>query len=859
MPKFKSNPGLHHIGRLFGNTQTERSVIPSSQSSHSLHFGHKSHRIANPLGWFALFALLMSACSGDDSSANSDLCGNGLLDDGEICDAEILNNKASCPKGTYLPSQASLSCNADCSLNTDVCLPIESPNCGNGALDKGEVCDADILSKDAVCPKGTHLPLNAALSCNADCTLNTDACVPNESEKLCGNGSLDEGEICDGKFISDDAACPEGMQLPPDAALSCNADCTVNSSACVPNGSENLCGNGSLDEGEICDGTLIHETASCPKTMYLPKDKSLVCRADCTLDTSVCLPDDVPDPGLPIGSIVHETLTSIPIHRTPQYHYPDDKLKKDHEGEPAQIVGYLETGKTINLLGIVGEHSYLGGSYRIKFEGGEHYIHSDNIKLENNIPVPVIEYSSASTPNYYQNDTKWSDTKYRTSTIGEYGGGPTSLANALSILKDDNTITPPVVAQKLDLYQNTSTGKGTDRNAVCPMIMAEYELKCAMKDTSGGMNADTANITRTETKQAMEDAFKKGWYVIALESGDYWSTGDQQHFLTVYGYDKENDMLYVDDPVNIHYMQEGMEEFLNHTHMIYIIENTKVDAPKGTVTKDTQYRRSPQNKFTLSCGYANDLLHKEHNSGLTHSTSEPAQIAGTIPKGKEVKILGKVRKTSMTPEWYQISYDNDKYFILAGDVETNGAEIKVLPYFSGATINYCQGDPQWASQKYGKGNMASDGCGPSSVADALATLKNDKDITPLTIAKKFKSSGAENTNGGGTNGNLMCNIFPYKEILCNFKGINSKLRPLTETRIAYKKEFSDILAKGGYIVAYQTTGYWTNAGHYILVYGFDGEYIYADDPMHRKYRQKFNDTDSDDFFKKCGAVIYLTP
>ena len=79
-----------------------------------------------------------------------------------------------------------------CSLDAVV-----DPECGNGVLDDDEICDAEILSYEASCPAGMHLPQGESLSCNADCSLNTNACVPDESPKTCGNGVLDDGEICD--------------------------------------------------------------------------------------------------------------------------------------------------------------------------------------------------------------------------------------------------------------------------------------------------------------------------------------------------------------------------------------------------------------------------------------------------------------------------------------------------------------------------------------------------------------------------------------------------------------------------------------------------------------------------------------
>ncbi|MBQ9817806.1 MAG: C39 family peptidase [Proteobacteria bacterium] len=762
-----------------------------------------------------------SACVPDEAPI---LCGNGVLDDGEICDADKMSYGASCPEGERLPPDAALSCNADCTLNTDACVQAVAESlCGNGVLDDGEICDAEKLSYDASCPAGTLLPSGMRLSCNANCTLNTAACVTTQIPEKCGNNALDDGEICDGKILSDAAVCPKGMQLPSDASLSCNADCTLNTAACVTAQIPEKCGNNALDEGESCDGSLIQKTAACPKNTALPEGKSLACNANCTLDTSACEP--------PKGKVVHATLKEIPIHRTPQYHYPNDTLKNDHKGEPKQIVGNLKTGEIVDLLGVMGENSYLGSYYRIQFSDGEYYIHSSNIERVNNIPVPVIDYSSASTPNYYQNDKSLGNTPYRTSTIGEHGGGPTSLANALAILKEDKSITPAVVAKKLDLYQYKDN-IGTDKGIICPMIMSEYQLNCVKKDTSGGMNAGKTDKTRTETKQAMENAFKRGGYIIALEGGDYWSPEDKYHFLTVYGYDKDKDTLYVDDPLNLHYMQTGMEEFLNHLHTIYIIENTKVERPRAK-KDNTPYRRSPQNKFANT-----KILNEDHDFGLTGI--EPSQIAGYLKKDEPITILGRVKKSSKTPEWYQIYHNNQKYYILASDVETNGVAINDLTYFSGATINYYQADAQWKNAPYSctNCNMDNSGSAPTCWADAITALLN-LDIKPNEVAEKFKIVGAAEAEGG-TNIDSACDASQ------KYYNISCEIKPNSIDTV------KDTIKNGGYVIAIQTGKYWTNDGQYVLIYGYDDEDFFVDDPMSRRYHQNAND-----FMTTCGDMALI--
>ncbi|MBQ9818523.1 MAG: family 43 glycosylhydrolase [Proteobacteria bacterium] len=203
-------------------------------------------------------------------------CGNGQLDEGEICDGDQLSPESACPSGTSLLEGQSLSCRADCTLNTSNC---HEP-CGNGQIDEGEICDGELLSSEAACPSGTSLLKGQTLGCNADCTLNTTNC-----HEPCGNGQIDEGEICDGDLLSLKAACPSGTSLLKGQTLGCNADCTLNTTNC-----HESCGNGQLDEGEICDGELLSLEAACPSETSLLDGQSLSCHKDCTLDTTNCEP-----------------------------------------------------------------------------------------------------------------------------------------------------------------------------------------------------------------------------------------------------------------------------------------------------------------------------------------------------------------------------------------------------------------------------------------------------------------------------------------------------------------------------------------------------------------------------------------
>lgn len=151
------------------------------------------------------------------------LCGNGVIDSGEMCDGASLGD-GYCLQGgpiTCLPSCAGWNYNA--------CY-----HCQNGVREGLEDCDgADI--GDATCPAGST---GGSPVCKSSCTLDYGPCIQ------CGDGNLDPGEYCDdGNTDAHDGCsptcqseCGDGILEPPlemcdDGANAngdgCNAFCEI--------------------------------------------------------------------------------------------------------------------------------------------------------------------------------------------------------------------------------------------------------------------------------------------------------------------------------------------------------------------------------------------------------------------------------------------------------------------------------------------------------------------------------------------------------------------------------------------------------------------------------------------------------
>ena len=204
--------------------------------------------------------LMSMGCSDDASEGLTTTCGDGTLNNDEICDGEAFAKGVQvCPEGMVLKENAVFACTSTCGLDFskacevptcngdgsdggsdgEGCTECAKAECGNDVLDGGEICDGVQIREDAkVCPEGMRLLDNAVWECTDSCLLDlTQACAPT----TCGDGVLDAGETCeidaDGKMVLNDApVCAEGYKLLENRNLLKCSECTLNSdNACFAN------------------------------------------------------------------------------------------------------------------------------------------------------------------------------------------------------------------------------------------------------------------------------------------------------------------------------------------------------------------------------------------------------------------------------------------------------------------------------------------------------------------------------------------------------------------------------------------------------------------------------------------------
>jgi hypothetical protein len=103
----------------------------------------------------------------------------------------------------------------------------------------------------------------------------------------CGNGVIDDGEVCDGADLGG-ATCQATVGA--GGTLACTSSCTLDTTGCTLGG----CGDGVIDDGEVCDGADIGGR-TCESIGYSAGD--IACTADCTFDVAGCCTDTCPADG----------------------------------------------------------------------------------------------------------------------------------------------------------------------------------------------------------------------------------------------------------------------------------------------------------------------------------------------------------------------------------------------------------------------------------------------------------------------------------------------------------------------------------------------------------------------------------
>ena len=224
------------------------------------------------------------------------VCGDGLKTGGEACDKGD-KTPIACIAFDYTKNWkagGAAKCADDCeSIEQGTCEEVETEAvCGDGIWSvPSEACDKAAKTPCLLFDPSKKWKDGGVAHCSDDCkTLSIGTCV--EAEAECGDGYKNGAEVCDTVGDTSTKACSDldSTKMWQDGSVAtCKDDCSGYSmDTCV----EELCGNGSKDEGEVCDpndegtadepGSATQTCQEFDSTKNWQAGGSATCKADCS-------------------------------------------------------------------------------------------------------------------------------------------------------------------------------------------------------------------------------------------------------------------------------------------------------------------------------------------------------------------------------------------------------------------------------------------------------------------------------------------------------------------------------------------------------------------------------------------------
>ncbi|MBE3584820.1 MAG: peptidoglycan-binding protein [Thermoanaerobacter sp.] len=145
-------------------------------------------------------------------------------------------------------------------------------------------------------------------------------------------------------------------------------------------------------------------------------------------------------------------------------------------------------------------------------------------------------------------------------------------------------------------------------------------------------------------------------------------------------------------------------------------------------------------------------------------------------------------------------------------------------------VYYSQVDPRWKWIMFSnhgdrRQTIGNSGCGPTSAAMVVATFRN-RNITPVEMARMAVENGFRTYNQG--------TAWTYFQWVAQKFSLRFKQTGSTDEAIA-------AIRSGALVVASMGPGYFTRSGHYILLWGTQGNMILCHDPANKQRNKAPND------------------
>ncbi len=194
------------------------------------------------------------ACIDQSGTPKKPVCGNGIKETGEACDDGNTDGLDGCTNDC-----SRIETGYECLTPGKPCqyMAEQQYNCGNGVLDENEVCDDGNTNGDDGC-SADCLTIEPNYTC-------PDAGQPCEPDQICGDGIIMGDEECDDFNTQNGDGCNSNCQVEPGYS-------------CLYNSCWLLCGNNNLEPGEECDSG---EDNSDEYDTYYKTTKLHQCGTDC--------------------------------------------------------------------------------------------------------------------------------------------------------------------------------------------------------------------------------------------------------------------------------------------------------------------------------------------------------------------------------------------------------------------------------------------------------------------------------------------------------------------------------------------------------------------------------------------------
>lgn len=162
-------------------------------------------------------------------------------------------------------------------------------------------------------------------------------------------------------------------------------------------------------------------------------------------------------------------------------------------------------------------------------------------------------------------------------------------------------------------------------------------------------------------------------------------------------------------------------------------------------------------------------------------------------------------------------------------------------------VHYLQWDKRWKNVKYSthtsKQTIGNSGCGPSSMAQIMATFI-DKNITPVEMCKLAVDNGYRTYDDGTAWGffKFVADKYPGFSKFAKTSSVETLKSALKDGALAVTSMNSN------------DNHFWTSGGHFVTAIGYDSSgYIYANDPNKSSAPRK----QKQDKFKSCMKQAFI--